>query len=410
MAARYGIPLERITVVSNYPVFDHGAAAPAPAAVDGPVRLVFSGGFNLENNRLDLLLGALRHVPGVDLSLMAFGYGDGEAVLRRLIAGYGLAERVRFLPLVKPHEVMGAIRGFDAAVNLLINPRDDIAIRFPSVNKMYEYLAAGLPILCSDIEGFQEEFVREGVAVAVNALDEASIADGLRSLAGNRTRLPKMKERAVSFVTEAFDTHVCRMAVIEDPDGNDVDAHRQNDPGGARGERMHQAGVAEDVHHARDPTGHLGHHVERGLREETRIGGTCAVEPGRDIRRDLRRRQRPDADAQRDPLAQLPERRIREARIQLGLTGKHDLQYLLAPGLQVRQQPQLLEPLAAEVLRVARPSMADRVAVEEDDDGWRGRTFEIPCTTETDGSLFSPFASTPTRSSAFCTLRRLPLP
>jgi glycosyltransferase involved in cell wall biosynthesis len=99
---------------------------------------------------------------------------------------------------------MGAIRGFDAAVNLLINPRDDIAIRFPSVNKMYEYLAAGLPILCSDIEGFQEEFVREGVAVSVNALDEASIADGLRSLVGNRARLPKMKERAVELARDRY--------------------------------------------------------------------------------------------------------------------------------------------------------------------------------------------------------------
>jgi len=54
--------------------------------------------------------------------------------------------------------------------------------------------------------------------------------------------------------------------------------------------------------------------------------------------------------------------------------------------------------LAPEVLRAVWPSLADRVAVEDDDDGWRGRTFEIPCTTETEGSLFSPFASTRTRS------------
>jgi hypothetical protein len=53
--------------------------------------------------------------------------------------------------------------------------------------------------------------------------------------------------------------------------------------------------------------------------------------------------------------------------------------------------------LAPEVLRVVRPSLADRVTVEDDDDGWRGRTFEIPCTTETEGSLFAPFASTRTR-------------
>ena len=37
----------------------------------------------------------------------------------------------------------------------------------------------------------------------------------------------KMKERAVSFVTEAFDPPVCRMAVIEDQDGNHITIHKQ---------------------------------------------------------------------------------------------------------------------------------------------------------------------------------------
>lgn len=54
--------------------------------------------------------------------------------------------------------------------------------------------------------------------------------------------------------------------------------------------------------------------------------------------------------------------------------------------------------IASEFLRAFKSSMAERVVVTDDDDGWRGRTFEIPCTTEADGSLFSPFASTPTRS------------
>ena len=38
----------------------------------------------------------------------------------------------------------------------------------------------------------------------------------------------KMKERAVSFVTETFDTPVCRMAVIEDPDGNHITIHKRH--------------------------------------------------------------------------------------------------------------------------------------------------------------------------------------
>lgn len=38
----------------------------------------------------------------------------------------------------------------------------------------------------------------------------------------------KMKERAVSFITKAFNTPVCRMAVIEDPDNNHITIHKRH--------------------------------------------------------------------------------------------------------------------------------------------------------------------------------------
>lgn len=38
----------------------------------------------------------------------------------------------------------------------------------------------------------------------------------------------KMKERAVTFVTEPFDTPVCRMAVIADQDGNHITLHKRH--------------------------------------------------------------------------------------------------------------------------------------------------------------------------------------
>lgn len=38
----------------------------------------------------------------------------------------------------------------------------------------------------------------------------------------------KLKDRAVRFVADPFDTPVCRMAVIEDPDGNHVTIHQRH--------------------------------------------------------------------------------------------------------------------------------------------------------------------------------------
>ncbi len=204
-AERYGIPVETFTVLPNYPIVPDRPADPAaPEPGSDRLRLVFSGGFDLSNNRLDVLLAAMRDVPQVDLYLMAFGYRDGEQIMRRLIEEYGLAKRVSFLPLVKPHEVMGAIGGYDVAVNLLTNPKNHISIRYPSVNKMYEYLAAGLPILCSDLEGFVEEFAREGAAVAVDAEDAASVAAGLRALLADREALKGMRTKAAELARTRY--------------------------------------------------------------------------------------------------------------------------------------------------------------------------------------------------------------
>ena len=38
-----------------------------------------------------------------------------------------------------------------------------------------------------------------------------------------------LKEKSVTFVAEIFPTPVCRMAVIQDPDGNHITIHRRNE-------------------------------------------------------------------------------------------------------------------------------------------------------------------------------------
>lgn len=204
-ARRYGVAEERFTIVSNYPLVDESHEWPEPPlAPGGVVRLIFSGGYNLENNRLDLLVRALCDVPAVELDIMGFGYEGSEERLRRLVTEFALTDRVRFLPLVRPDQVMSSIASYDAAVNLLVNPRAMIAIRFASVNKMYEYLAAGLPILCSRIESFEEEFVREGAAVSVGCDSAEEVSEGLRRLISDRAQLRVMRQRALELARNRY--------------------------------------------------------------------------------------------------------------------------------------------------------------------------------------------------------------
>jgi glycosyltransferase involved in cell wall biosynthesis len=211
---RFGIPQDRFTIISNYPVVD-AERSPAVHAVGDPIQLIFSGGFDLLSNRLDLLLEAMARVPGVDLNLMAFGYRDGNEVLNRLILEHGLADRVRFLPLVRPDEVMDHVARYDVAVNLLTNPQDHVSIRYCSTNKMYEYLAAGMPVLCSDLDSFVEEMVEPGAAVAVDAESVDDLEKGLRTLVERRDQLPAMRATALNLARERFNWATQGAALVE---------------------------------------------------------------------------------------------------------------------------------------------------------------------------------------------------
>ena len=47
-------------------------------------------------------------------------------------------------------------------------------------NKVYEYLLAGLPILCSNMPSFIEEFENNNVGKSVNPYDIDSIKKGIK--------------------------------------------------------------------------------------------------------------------------------------------------------------------------------------------------------------------------------------
>ena len=89
---------------------------------------------------------------------MAFGYGNSEEKIKKIIKSNNLTDRIEFIPLVKPSQVVNEISKYDIAVNFLVNPKNLISYKYHGINKMYEYLHAGLPILCSEMPSFKNDF------------------------------------------------------------------------------------------------------------------------------------------------------------------------------------------------------------------------------------------------------------
>lgn len=200
---RYNLPDSKISIMANYPVVK-GNKTEIKQKSDEELHCIFSGGFNLEDNRLDNLVLAIKEIPKIEFSLLSFGYGKSRYKLLEIVKILKISDRVKFLPLVTPDKVIEAISSYDFAVNLLANHKSLISYKYPSINKMYEYLAAGLPVLTSKLPSFIADFENEGVGISVDPDDVNSIKKGLEFFQKNRDKMIVMKHRALVLSKEKY--------------------------------------------------------------------------------------------------------------------------------------------------------------------------------------------------------------
>jgi glycosyltransferase involved in cell wall biosynthesis len=130
---------------------------------------------------VDVLLDAIANLPDVE-GLIVGGH-EAEPDLERArarAAGLGIRERVRFTGMVAPTEVADLLRGADVLV--LPNPPSAISTQFTSPLKLFEYMAAGRPIVASDLPAIREVLEDNVTALLVPGGDAAAIAAAVRRL------------------------------------------------------------------------------------------------------------------------------------------------------------------------------------------------------------------------------------
>ena len=154
----------------------------APPDHDRP--LVVYAGHLYAWKGVDLLLEAIARVPEVR-GLIVGGH-ETEPDLARVrthARALGLGERVEFTGLVPPTAV--AARLTSATMLVLPNLPTVVSMRFTSPLKLFEYLAAGRPIIASDLPALRE-VVDDGVnGVLVPAGDADALAAAIRRLAAD---------------------------------------------------------------------------------------------------------------------------------------------------------------------------------------------------------------------------------
>ena len=202
-AKQYNVSREKIIVIRNYPDLSD-LVIQNKKNQSSKIRLVFSGGFNLNDNKLDKFLEMLVGISDIKFDLIAFGYGCSDEMLKQKIKTLGLENQVQFLPLVPFNELIPTLTSYDLAVDMLTNPENSLSKRYPAINKTYEYFAAGLPIICSDMKAFKEEIEGEKAGISVNPNQIEEGRKKIVKLISDKTGLNTMKQTARTLSKEMY--------------------------------------------------------------------------------------------------------------------------------------------------------------------------------------------------------------
>lgn len=155
---------------------------PIPAATPLPrrpgARLAVYVGSIQPNRGIETAIGALVDAPDWDLAVV--GYGSHRPDLEALAASSGLSERVHFTGPVPHEDLIATAATADAGLCLIVGTARSYELSVP--NKLFEYFAAGIPVVAADLPAIRDVVGRTAAAVLVDPTDVTSVARILREM------------------------------------------------------------------------------------------------------------------------------------------------------------------------------------------------------------------------------------
>jgi glycosyltransferase involved in cell wall biosynthesis len=139
--------------------------------------VLYHGGLTRDRG-IEELLAAIADVSNATLVLM--GYGDLQASLEAAAAEPAADGRIAVLPAVPPAELIDWVASADV-VAMPIQPTT-LNHRLTTPNKLFEAIAAGVPVVASDLPGMAPIVTATGCGVVVDPTSSAAVAAGLRAI------------------------------------------------------------------------------------------------------------------------------------------------------------------------------------------------------------------------------------
>lgn len=130
-----------------------------------------------------------------NVHLVLIGGGDEELELRSLVSELGLESQVTFMGYVPYEELAAYLRLGDVAINPM---KPSLVSNAALPNKVIQYMAAGLPVVCTRLEGVQSLFTNEQGLKFVKGPEEVLGASIAFAKSNDLAKLGELNRLAVS--------------------------------------------------------------------------------------------------------------------------------------------------------------------------------------------------------------------
>jgi len=145
--------------------------------------IIYQGALNMGRG-LELMIETMEHLK--EVVFLVVGTGDIDRKLRDLARTKGLGGRVVFTGRLSP----GEVDPLTCAADLGISLEEDLGLnyRYALPNKLFDYIQARIPVLCSDLPEMAGVVQTYGVGITTPERDPEKLATIIRSLLGEIDR------------------------------------------------------------------------------------------------------------------------------------------------------------------------------------------------------------------------------
>ena len=203
-------PPEKTSIVANFPLVEEIEKMYGFDQAERKPEILFSGALTEERGALKLMeaLNLLLKRPEIRLQLA--GTIRPEPLYEQMQADQAWS-KVEFHGWVNREKIMELLRSCSMGIVTYLPSPNYYDM---SINKLYEYMAAYMPIIASDISQWREKLEHLGCCLFVDPADPKAIAEAVLYLLDNSDVAREMGEKGRLAVTEKFNWGVSEQVLF----------------------------------------------------------------------------------------------------------------------------------------------------------------------------------------------------